>query len=57
MKRNIFKSVLRRWTNPEPIIQSEVRKRDINIVYRCIYMESKEMALMNLFWAAMEKQT
>ena len=57
VKRNIFESVLRRWTNPEPIIQSEVRKRDINIVYRCIYMESKEMALMNLFWAAMEKQT
>ena len=33
IKRNIFESVLMRWMNLEPIIQSEVRKRKINITY------------------------
>ena len=32
IKRNAFKSVLLRWMNLEPIIQSEVRKRKINII-------------------------
>ena len=31
IKRNVFESVLMRWMNLEPIIQSEVRKRKINI--------------------------
>ena len=29
VKRNIFESLLMRWMNLEPIIQSEVRKRKI----------------------------
>ena len=33
IKRNTFESVLMRWMNLEPIIQSEVRKRNINIIY------------------------
>ena len=33
IKRNTFESVLMRWMNLEPITQSEVRKRKINIVY------------------------
>ena len=33
MKRNTFESVLMRWMNLEPIIQSEVRKRKINIIF------------------------
>ena len=34
IKRNTFESVLVRWMNLEPIIQSEVsQKRKINIVY------------------------
>ena len=33
IERNTFESVLMRWMNLEPIIQSEVRKRMINIVY------------------------
>ena len=33
IKRNAFESVLMRWINLEPIIQSEVRKRKTNIVY------------------------
>ena len=33
IKRNAFETVLLRWMNLESIIQSEVRKRKINIVY------------------------
>ena len=33
IKRNALESVLMRWMNLEPIIQSEVRKRKINIVF------------------------
>ena len=32
IERNTFESLLLRWMNLEPIIQSEVRKRKINIV-------------------------
>ena len=33
IKKNAFKSVLRRWMNLESIIQSEVRKRKINTIF------------------------
>ena len=33
IKKNTFESVLMTWMNLEPIIQSEVRKRKINIVF------------------------
>ena len=33
IKRNAFESVLIRWMNLEPIIQSEVRKRKTDIGY------------------------
>ena len=33
IKRNIFELVLMRWMNLEPIAQSEVKKRKINIVF------------------------
>ena len=33
IKRNEFESVLVKWMNLEPVIQSEVRKRKANIVY------------------------
>ena len=33
IKKNTFESVLMRWMNLEPVIQSEVRKRKTNIVY------------------------
>ena len=32
VKRNAFESVLMRWMKLEPIFQSEVRKRKINII-------------------------
>ena len=33
IKRKTFESVLMRWMNLEPIIQSEVRKRKINNIF------------------------
>ena len=33
IKKNIFESVLMRWMNLEPVIQSEVRKRKRNIIF------------------------
>ena len=33
VKRNQVESVVVRWMNLEPVIQSEVRKRKTNIVY------------------------
>ena len=33
IKMNTFDSVLIMWMNLEPVIQSEVRERKINIVY------------------------
>ena len=41
-KRNTFESVLMRWMNLEPIIQSEVSQRER-------YTESRKMVLKNLF--------
>ena len=50
IKRNAFESVLMRWMNLEPIIQSEVSQKE-KYKYRIlmIYMKSKKMVLMNLF--------
>jgi len=33
VKRNAFESILRRWMNLEPFIQSELRKRKVNTVF------------------------
>ena len=33
IKRNTFESVLMRWMNLEPIIQSDVSQRKINIIF------------------------
>ena len=42
LKRNNIESAVVMWMNLEPVIESEVRKRKINIVYQCIYMESRK---------------
>ena len=50
IKRNTFESVLMRWTNLEPIIQSEISQKQENKY--CLLMhiyESRKMILMNLF--------
>ena len=47
IKRNAFESVLTRWMNPEPIIQSEISQKEKD-KYR-IYTESGKMVLKYLF--------
>ena len=51
VKKNAFRSVLMRWMNPEPIIQSDVSQKEKNknhlLMHTRIYMESKKMVLMN----------
>ena len=49
IKRNSFESVPMRWMNLEPIIQSEVSQRKINIISECTCMEFRKMVLKNLF--------
>ena len=50
IKRNVFESILMRWMNLEPIIQSEVsqKEKDKYHILTCIYMESRKMVLKNL---------
>ena len=48
LKRNKFESVELRWMNLELVTQREVGQEK-NIIYKCIYMESRKMILMNLF--------
>ena len=51
IKRNIFESVLMRWTNLESIIQSEMsqKEKDKYHMLRHIYMVYRKMVLKNLF--------
>ena len=59
IKSNAFESVLIRWTNLEPIIQSEVSQKE-KYKYRIlthIYGISKHGTDEFKFRAAMEKQT
>ena len=46
-KRDAFESVLMRWMNIEPIIQSEVSQKDKYCIQH-IYMESRKMVLKKL---------
>ena len=51
IKRNAFESVLMRWMNLEPNIQSEVSQKEKEKYHFLmhIYMESRKMVLKNLF--------
>ena len=51
IKRTIFESVLMRWMNLEPIIQSEIsqKEKDKYHILMHIYIESRKMLLKNLF--------
>ena len=51
IKRNAFESVLMRWMDLKPIIQSEVsqKEKDKYRILMHIYMESRKMVLRNLF--------
>ena len=48
IKRNKIGALVVMWMNLESVIQSEVRKRNMCTIYQYIYMESKEMVLVNL---------
>ena len=49
MKRNAFESVLMKWINLEPIIQSEVSQKEKEKDHILTHMESRRMVLKNLF--------
>ena len=50
IKRSTFESILVRWMNLEPIIQSEVSQKEKKEISYCnIYTESRKMVLKNLF--------
>ena len=59
IKRNVFESILMRWMNLEPIIQSEVSQKEKDKyrirmhIYRILKNGSEEF----IYRAAMEKQT
>ena len=42
-------SFVETWMDLETVIQSEVSQKGKNILYLCIYVESRKMVLMNLF--------
>ena len=48
-KRNAFESVLMRWMNPEPIINSEVSQKEKDKYSKAYIQESRKMVLKNLF--------
>ena len=50
IKQNTFESVLMRWMNLEPIIQSEVSQKEKDKYHILIpVMESRKVVLKNLF--------
>jgi len=59
IKRNVLESVLMRWMNLEPIIQSEVsqKKKDKYHILTHIYRIQKNGTEEFIYRAAMEKQT
>ena len=59
IKRNTFKSVVMKWMNPEPIIQSEVSQKEKEKYCRLthIYRIKKNGPEEFICRAAMEKQT
>ena len=59
MKRNTFESVLMKWMNLEPIIQSEVSQKEKNkyCILTLIHGILKNCTEEFIYRAAMEKQT
>ena len=59
IKRNAFESVLMRWMNLEPIIQSEVsqREKDKHHILTHIYRIQKNGTEEFIYRATVEKQT
>ena len=53
LKRNKIGSFVETWKDLETVIQSEVRKRKTNIIYKHMYVESRKMVQMK--WFARQK--
>ena len=49
IKTSTFESVLKRWMNLEPIIQSEVSQNEKDKYRVQTYMECRKMVMKNLF--------
>ena len=56
-KRNTFESVLMRWMNLQPIMQSELRKRKKNHILTHIHGIKKDSTDKSICKAAMDTQT
>ena len=57
IKRNAFETVLMRWMNLEPIIQSEVSQKEKEKYLMHIYGIKKHDTEEFIYIAAVEKQT
>ena len=59
IKRNTFESVLMRWMNPEPIIQSKVSQKEKDKYHILTYIDGiqKNGTKERIYRAAMEKGT
>ena len=57
IKRNTYESVLMRWMNLEPIIQSEVSQKEKDFILMYIYGIQKNNTEEFIYVATMEKQT
>ena len=47
--RNKTGSFVETWMDRGTVIQSEVRKRKTNVIYKCMYVEPRKMVQMNWF--------
>ena len=55
LRKHCYTNASQIFPNPYFCVLSEVRKRKINIIYWCIYIESRKMVLMNRFPGQAEK--
>ena len=50
IKKNVCESVLMRWMKLEPILQSEVCRKEKHLyIYKHIYMKFRKMVMMTLY--------
>ena len=57
IKRNAFESVLLRWMNLEPIIQSEVSQKKKDKYCILMHIDGSRKMVLNILFTAVEKQT
>ena len=57
IKRNAFESVLGRWMNPEPIIQSEVSQKEKKMLYSNIHVQTLEKCFWRIYLQGSKGET